>query len=638
MVFSYLTEDNIFDKYDKAKTYTEKLTEPFDEFSRIANNKPRDDIDPRYPNTTDGTTASIIRKSPRRILQQVPTGAVIAEEDNWHGIVASYVWREKILPYANEEYDLIQKGWKIIEDGLTFGSTLTYTPFIDHDGYLCSDLTQPYWGDVFIPPGKKSGKSHKFLFLRSWWNKEDIEELIESQKGLSKDVEKTWDVEGLETLLETSDKKDESAKTPTDESKNLNEDVIELVTGFQVGKGAIFYTFHPKSETIVRRKINRDPRGKMPTQWFYGDVDGTNPLGRSIINLIGPLQNLIDADMQMYQFNRALMLSPPIKKKGNYSASNIQYIPNHIIDMGNDPAADAIPLNIDTTAIARYPELYGLQKSQLLNLITSPDTSISATVGNPGFSKTPEGLKQQAAILSVDDNYLRKMFEAWFEDWAESAINIYFAEREGVDVLKLDEETANKLRKLAEEGKFDLELLNEDNEILINYSEETPKLKFRVDASTSKMQDDSSKLEAVIGLLNALRDNQVLASLISQKYPEKVLAAWNKIVSASGVEDPEDMKVDLKQFQADMELAKQAQAAQPGLPPGDMPGPQMEQPPQPPAPMLEPSPQDDLDNQIREQLAQAGLAPDQVEKAIQLLNEGMPPEQLIQMIGGQNGQ
>ena len=66
------------------------------------------------------------------------------------------------------------------------------------------------------------------------------------------------------------------------------------------------------------------------------------------------------------------------------------------------------PLDVSTTAIEKYPDLYGLQKSQLLNLTNSPDTSISAEVGNPGFGKTPQALQQQQAAISVDDNYVRK--------------------------------------------------------------------------------------------------------------------------------------------------------------------------------------------------------------------------------------
>lgn len=110
MSFSYLTPDNVFKRYDAAKTYAEQLTRPFPEFSRIAQNRAIES-EKDYPNVTDGTTASIIRKTPRRIVQQLPTGTVVTDDEGWLGIVADFILSNKIIPYANEEYDLIQKSW-----------------------------------------------------------------------------------------------------------------------------------------------------------------------------------------------------------------------------------------------------------------------------------------------------------------------------------------------------------------------------------------------------------------------------------------------------------------------------------------------------------------------------------------------
>lgn len=399
--------------------------------------------------------------------------------------------------------------------------------------------------------------------MRSWWQKADLEALIDSQKKLSKGTKSTWDVGALEEVKDLIVAKEEKAQTSTEkELKSAKAEGVELVTGFQVGVGAKFYTFSPSQGddkdniTIVRTKENKDPRGKIPIDWMYGDMDGSNPLGRSVIDLIGPLQNLIDSDMQMYQYNRALMLAPPVVKRGSFNKSRIRFAPNVIIDVGTDPHAKVEPLTIDTSAIQNYPALYGLQKSQLLNLVSSPDTSISAEIGNPGFSKTPQGVNAQQANISVDDNYIRKMFETWFENWSETAINLYFAERTGVEVIQLDEETADKLRDLAQEGKFDPSMLSDDNKIQIDYSSATPALKFEVDASSSKMQDDKKQQDGLTGLLTALDQSPVLAQTIP---PDKIVALWNGMVNASGVEDPEKIKVDVKKFKQDQEQAQQTQ-------------------------------------------------------------------------------
>lgn len=636
MSFSYLTTENIFDRYTDAKQYTESLTDSFPEYERIARNRPHPNIDPAFPKTTDGTTASIIRKTPRRVIQQLPTGVIKSEPGSeWLDIIAGFIYQHDILPHANEEYDLIQKGWTVVEKGLTFGNSPTYTPFLNHEGYFCPDLIVPYWGDVFLQRGKKSGYACKYIFMRSWWQKEDLQAIIEGQSKLDKTIEKTWDVKALQSIVDAVTTKDDKAKTPNerDNEKNVASG-IELVTGFQIGVGAQFFTFNPSSKTIVRTKVNKDPRGKMPIDWFYGDIDGSNPLGRGIVELVGPLQNLIDADMQMYQFNRALMLAPPLKKRGNFNKNKIRFIPNQIIDMGTDANADVIPLTIDTTAVANYPALYGLQKSQLLNLTNSPDTSISADVGNPGFSKTPAGIQQQAAVISVDDNYVRKMYETWFQNWSETAINIYFGERTGTEVITLDSDTADKLRKLAEEGKFDPALLNDQDQIQINFDTATPALKFEVDASTTKMADDQKQQQGLTGLLTALDQSPMLAQVVP---PENVLAVWNSMVAASGVENPEDLKVDVKEFQQKQEQAQQmaiqqaqAQTAQAQASQVQAQA-QMQQQPQPQQ-QQQMTPED---QQLAQVLQEQGATPDQINRAIAMLNAGYSEDQILQMLQGQ---
>lgn len=565
MIYSFLNEKNIFSKYEESKRYTEQLTDPFPEFERIARNRPKDNSNSKYPKTTDGTTASIVRKTPKRVVQQLPTGVVETDnEDDWLGIVAQFIYANKILRYANEDYDLIQKCWNQIERGLTFGSGASYTPFLNHDGYFCTDMTLPYWGDIFLQKGKKSGYACDFVFMRAWWQKEDVESKLDQIKKQKKEAKKSgeefdssWDEAGLKAVIDALTLKDDKAQTPSEEDRATTPEGIEVVTGFQKGVNAKFLTFVPGAKVIIRRKVNKDPRGKIPIDWLYGDIDGSNPLGRGIVELVGGLQNLIDSDMQMYQYNRALMLAPPLIKRGNFSAKKVAYDPNRVIDVGNDPNATVEALEVDTTAIQRYPELYGLQKSQLLNLVNSPDTSISAEVGNPGFSRTPEGLKQQQSTISVDDNYVRKMFEKWFENWSETAINLFFAERSGMEELQLDKKTAKKLRDLAKEGKFDESALSDDDKLIIDYDSATPALRFTVDASTSKMKNDAETLEANMGLLERLENSPLLQQVIPI---EKVIETWNSIVSASGVEDPERLSVDIEEFKKQQQEAQGQQS------------------------------------------------------------------------------
>lgn len=610
----FLTEKNFWHKYHKAVDWTRQWTEPFDEFVRIARNETEPGTPPEYARVSDGTTASLIRKTPKRIIQQLPTGVVTSDDDDdWLPIVAEFILLNKIIPYANSDYDLIQKFWSTVENGLIVGGQAVYTPFLKHGNEFTTDASLVYWGDIFFQPGKKSFYDCDYFFMRSWWQPETIDQVLAADSKIAKEAKKnggeytsTWDIEALKEVRKNITSKDEQAKTRAEEKLGVDASGIEVVIGFQKGVGAIFYTGCPANEgadgTIVRRKKNKDPRGLPPVDYFYSDVDFSNPFGRSIVEIVGGMQNMIDADMRAYKFNRALGLAPPVLVYGNVDTTQAIYEANALVDMGDDPKNRIEPLSVDTSAIANYPNIYALNKTQLYSLFNSGgDTTVSAEVGNPGFGKTPFALKQQKEIMSADDNYIRKNFESFFENWAETAINVYFAEREGVEELQLDRKTADKLRELEKEGKLDDGFVDSTNKVRIDYSSATPALHFRVDASTSKLNGQSEQLEA-LQLLLQIAATPSLSQIVP---PEKLAACWNKIVANSGVEDSEDLTVDLEQFETPVEQE----------PAEEMTGEVVSEP------------EDDVEGVVSALRAQ-GVPDEAIADAIHAVQDGVPPEQV----------
>ena len=627
MVFSLINSENVFDLYEEAKDYTDKLTANFPEYARIKRNEPHPDVPKRFPKTTDGTTASIIDKTPKRVVQQLPTGVIESDVDyDPLPILADYIYRKKILPKANYEYDLIQKNWNTIEDGMAFGSKAIYTALLMNDGELIPDYIPVYWGDLSLQPGKKSGYSARYVFIRTWWQPSDIDILIseetsrkESAKKSGQKYKSPWKIDALKSIQTNITAKDDKATTPDEKRLALEADGIEIVTALQVGQGAKFFTFNPDTKEIIREEANRDPRGKMPIDWYYYDTDGSNPLGRSIMRLIGPIQNLIDSDMQAYQYNRAMALQPPLVVK-NVNPARIIYAPGAINKLEENGRIDA--MNIDTSAIRDYPSLYGLQKSQLLNLVNSPDTSISAEVGNPGFGKTPQAIKTNNETISVDDNAVRKGFDAFWENWSETAINMWFYEREGVEELEVDEETANKLKEVHYP-------VSDNNVVEIDYSSITDgkALRFRVNAGTSKVSSESAQLEALQILVSTLDGSAGLSQVVPI---EKKLKAWNAIVANSGIEDSDDLKVsddELEAMQNEMMMQEQPISEEE----------QLEQPMEE-QPIIEEAvaeqPQPSEDDLITQMLIEIGVDEDLVAEVPAMIDKGYTNEEIIASLEG----
>lgn len=510
--------------------------QPLAEYQRIARNRPHPNIDKAYPKTTDGTTASIIAKTPRRIIQQLPTGKIVSDSQDESALLAEFIYTHRIIPNANSQHALIAKCWLAVKQALTNGAAVGYVPFVKNGDYIGTDLLIPNIKDVWLEKGKISDTDSNVICMRGWYQPSDIDAIINKERKLQKKAEDRgdayeagWDLTALAKIkdeLKTKDARD--SFTPEKEKAATG---IEIIHVFQRGVKGKFYSVHVDTKQVVRTVENKDPRGEIPIHYLYADIDGSNPLGNGFVEMVGSLQNLMDAEMQMYQYNRALMLNPPIIKRGNYAASQLKLAPNSIWNLGSDPNNSAEMAKIDSTAIANFPALYGLTKSQLLNLLSSPDTSISSEVGNPGFSKTDAGVKSQQATMSVDDNYIRKNFETWFERVSETQINRYFAERIGKETIQLDDDYAAKIKQVDES------LVNDKNEIKVDWSDETKALKFEVDASTSNMKDDAAERDRLVELLD-----------LSQKYPQldkrqggpiDCIELVDRIVVKSGVEDPE---------------------------------------------------------------------------------------------------
>ena len=348
MAFEHIKRDQLYHKYSDAKTFMSPLFEPLDEFERIARNKPHPGIAKNLPKVTDGTLAALIQEQPKRIIQQIPTGKVKSDSD-WLDIIGGWILEHEIIPNANQQAALIQKSWAMISKALTYGSQPAFVQFVNRGDYFGTDFTLPYIKDVLLEPGKLSDRDSNVIFLRTWWTEGQIDTVIGREEQLTKkskarkdeqQYESPWDVEKLKALRNKMGQKDTQSMTPNEREKQLNASFIEIVHAFQRGVGATFYSFAPslgENDNIIRTKVNRDPRGYIPIHYMYTNIDLSNPLGRGSVELSGGMQNLLDSEVQSYQYMRSLMMNPPVEKRGNFSKSTIVYEPQAIWDMGADP-------------------------------------------------------------------------------------------------------------------------------------------------------------------------------------------------------------------------------------------------------------------------------------------------------------
>lgn len=535
-----VTEKNVFRLYREALEYTNNLTQSFPEFQRIGLAQPSPDLPAKYPRVATGDTAAWMIQKSRTIIQQVPNGLVKNEASTeWLDIYGQFTIDHEIIPNATEDYDVLEKAQHSLKNAFNFGCAVTSAPsYIHPNGEQTPDMTTVYWGDLVVPAGYKSINAMPYVFQKGWWPNETIDALL-GQKDLAVSG---WNVDNLKDIRDQKDDKDEQSRTPEEKKRGSSASYAEVVVCHQDGKNAPVIIFSPNSKLILRSKPNSDPRGKKNIQVLYGWTDGVSELGYSVIALVGAWQNLMDNDAQAYQYYGAYNVDPAMLKIGDVGDGELH--PGAEFK-AQDSSSDVKLLELTSQSIASYPELYAWQKSVLINMLNSPNS-----VGDPNapLGKTPTGISRAVALTGADDLAITNHVHDWFEDWAEAALNIYFTEHKGIQKVKLDEETAEKLRQLAVESpdKFDAKMLGADNVLTIDYDQEFPIFRYEVESGSSKVQDDALQLKSLQQLLEAVTSNPQLMAMAGNTMIAQI---HNRIVTLSGIHDSESLHFDIDKLQ-----------------------------------------------------------------------------------------
>jgi hypothetical protein len=178
--------------------------------------------------------------------------------------------------------------------------------------------------------------------------------------------------------------------------------------------------------------------------------------------------------------------------------------------------ADWIVGNADVSTVEMANGIYNqlptrmqMYQTDLNNMLPMGDTSVSATAGDPSQSKTPAGVKQAQAMLSIDDgDFKDNLFEFW-ESVAKNIINITFANMQGTDLMKLNDDERDLLAKAGLEFPVD-EMGEPTNELEIIWDEARATFDFEMDAEDSKIKDEEKRLEGLLRVQELLMTDPMI--------------------------------------------------------------------------------------------------------------------------------
>lgn len=315
-----------------------------------------------------------------------------------------------------------------------------------------------------------------------------------------------WDLQELINISKAEPEEQRAGnETPKGEQgKGVKKSGYHFFVAWQRGVDAPFMLLHPSRKKCVQRWTNPDPTGDIPCHYLYCYQDFVNPYGVGIVKLAGGTQNVLDYMRQADVLATQLGLRPPkqiIGDEDEVDEDSLVYAQDANWYVGN---AKVERMEMANGVYSQLPARISMYKTSLNQLIPTGDTSIDAGAGDPQYSKTPAGVKFQQQSLSIDDEDFSDNVDECYAATAKCQINLTFANMQGEDLMKLDEDEKDQLTKAG------LVFPENSNQLNIIWDNSRAQFDFEIDAEDDKMDDDQAALEGRLKAYDLIQKDDTL--------------------------------------------------------------------------------------------------------------------------------
>lgn len=507
---AFYEKNEVYDAYTEACTEADIWRKDYPQYERLMDNGLLEGLDENLPEVNDGSLAASLFKLAKRVIRKKLGGRAVAldADDAWITELANIVWEKKILPNANSMATPRRKWKDAVRKAAGYGGQPLIDLFLERGNYTGSDFIVPYCQDVKLEAGKVSDLDSDIIFWDVYYTKLQVKNMIEDAKEEKKngDTYNKWDIPALEKILKDNEAENRPGNQENREKqlKGAKKTGIHFYIAYQRGVEAPFYMCHSKD--VVREWTNPDPTGDVPVHYLYCYQDFINPYGIGIVKLAGGTQNVLDYMRQADILATQLGLRPPKLIEGDadqVDEDSMVYAQDANWYVGN---AKVTRQEMSNGVYTQLPGRVSMYQTSLQKMIPMGDTSASGTdSGDATQSKTPAGVKLQAANLSIDDEDFSENVDECYAMVAKSMINNMFANMQGSDLLKLNDDE----RKLLQQAGLDFpldEMGEPSNELEVVWDNARAQFDFEIDSESDKVTDDKQKLDALMGVAEFIKD------------------------------------------------------------------------------------------------------------------------------------
>lgn len=507
------------------------------------------------------STLSLYRS--HRVMAQLASGNVkaISKNDSASSKLMDLTLEKYIIPNANAQFDQLTKYRLVDMYSDLYGGM---GAFIDWDvkpnGYVGPDMWLIPIRDIFPQVGAVSIEDSNRCVVRTWQPISYFESLADRRKKEGKDLK------NLQKIIDLLKEKpgDLQGKDSNDKSAREN-NAFPTPTP---AKGQGFYKVYSMYERdrwvdavpaadweIFRDGKNPHDNGELPIVYKYAQ-----PLLDDIMGYAGyergkSMQYAHNSLWNLYLDAVRLSIFPPVMLNKNAIAdkASIKWSAAAKWMMKVSPQQAAQVLNLTPQGIQTFQATSQATKAAILNMFGTTDTTVTRA-DDPGFGRTPQALKMQAAQENTGDTVDQFYMEQFITKVNKKYVNL-MSKKGGSVQFRMFEDEIDDLAKDFPEVK---DMYDEKSGQLTIDRKHTGSVMYdyEIISGSTHMRDQEKQQENLIELFKSLTEglqidqqsgnvtSPLLQQLRSENRDVKFGKLLDRIVINGGIQDFDKIIID----------------------------------------------------------------------------------------------
>ncbi len=525
----------------------------------------------------DPVMSTLSMERAHRVMAQLATGKVeaIDKNDLVSAALMNLALEKYVIPNANAQFDFLTKCRMVDMYSAPYGNFFAMVDWdIKPNGYIGADMWMIPIRDVFPQVGAMSLNDSDYIIIRSWRGLSFFEGLKgrEGFKNVEEIISKLKEKTGSKQSRDQSSMSQRELQEYPTAQPTKGDGYFQVLSMFERDR---WVDYCVDAELEFRDTPNPHENGELPVVCKYSIPLIDDFMGMSDFERGKTMQYATNSLWNLYLDAVKVSIFPPVMFNKNAIAdkNSIKWQAAAKWLFTGNPAQAAQVLQLTPQGVQTFNATMGAVKGSVLNQFGTTDTTLTQEQ-DPGFGRTPEALKQQAARTNARDLADRYYMEQFVSEVCRKMVNLMAKKSDKIQFRMLEgeiEELAAEYPEVREmydpkTGKLTLDKKRTGSTVydykIVSGStyatdqdkqQETMVNMFKM--LTENMQMNPQTGEATTPILEKLKQegkNVKLGEIFTRIVANSGITDWNKFIEDKNKNPLNIMDEHMKQFQAAM--------------------------------------------------------------------------------------